>query len=420
MTLRARDLGQDDFLAYRALTTDAFGGRETETENRPFTPGQSVIGIDSSALPGGADGVLAAAARIRHDEIALGGGVAMCGGVAGLAVHPAHRGQGLFDATVRAVVERCQRDGMAFSMLFPSNASIYRRHGYQNVIEQWEVIVPLQDLQRLRPVDGRRLTPVTAATMPRLKALYRELTAGDHGMLRRTGPLFDTAVGADGMPGDGWSAILLQDEDGTDRGYLSWTRASDRGWEAGLLVHEVLGRSREDLVTLLAALGSWSTVMGNARIRLRTDDPLRDVLPSGHLRQARGDREVVQVRVIDTVRALTARPAPAHLSGGIVLEITDGSASAGLCEAAGRFLVSAADGAVSATRLSLAEADVDAAEEIHGTVRLDIHAASLLLIGGRTLAEARRLFLHAEADVAAEAWFDALVAGPRPAILDAF
>lgn len=420
MSLRARDLGQEDFLAYRALTIDAFGGRETETENRPFTPGQSVIGVDSSALPGGADGVLAAGARIRHDEIALGGGVALCGGVAGLAVHPAHRGGGLFDETVRAVVARCQADGMAFSMLFPSNASIYRRHGFQNVMEQWEVIVPLQDLVRLRPAPGTRIVPVTEETMPRVRRLYRELTAQENGMLRRKGPLFPER-----LPGDGWSALLLEDEHGQDRGYLSCTRAASEGAETGLVVHEVLGRSRADLVTLLASLGSWSTVLDRVRIRLRTEDPLRDVIPSGHLHQARGDREVVQVRVIDTVKALKARPAPDWLRGGIILEITDDSLSAGLCEAAGRFRVGADGGVTTAKQLSPADAGDQPGEPADdgatlGTVRLDIHAASLLLIGGRSLADARRLLLHAEADPDAEAWFDALVAGPRPAILDAF
>ena len=420
MSLRARDLGQADFLAYRALTLNAFGGRETETENRPFTPGQSVIGIDSSSLPGGIEGVIAAGARIRHDEITLAGGVALSGGVAGLAVHPAHRGGGLFDEIVRAVVSRCQADGMAFSMLFPSNASIYRRHGFQNVMEQWEVIVPLQDLVRLRPSPGLRLVPVTEETMPRIRALYRELTAQENGMLLRTGPLFPTD-----LPGDGWSALLLEDEHGQDRGYLSCTRASAQGEATGLVVHEVLGRSRADLVALLASLGSWSTVLDHVRIRLRTEDPLRDVIPSEHLSPASGDREVVQMRVIDTVKALSARPAPDRLHGGIILEITDDSLSAGLCEAAGRFRVSAEDGVTTAVRLSPNDSGGEPRTPTNdngalGTVRLDIHAASLLLIGGRSLADARRLLLHAEADPDAEAWFDALVAGPRPAILDAF
>lgn len=420
MSLRARDLGQADFLAYRALTLNAFGGRETETENRPFTPGQSVIGIDSSSLPGGIDGVIAAGARIRHDEITLAGGVALSGGVAGLAVHPAHRGGGLFDEIVRAVVSRCQTDGMAFSMLFPSNASIYRRHGFQNVMEQWEVIVPLQDLVRLRPSPDLRLVPVTEKTMPRVRALYRELTAQENGMLLRTGPLFPTT-----LPGDGWSALLLEDEHGQDRGYLSCTRTSGQGEATGLVVHEVLGRSRADLVALLASLGSWSTVLDQVRIRLRTEDPLRDVIPSGHLSPASGDREVVQMRVIDTVKALSARPAPDRLHGGIILEITDDSLSAGLCEAAGRFRVSAEDGVTTAVRLSPNDSGGEPRTPTNnngalGTVRLDIHAASLLLIGGRSLADARRLLLHAEADPDAEAWFDALVAGPRPAILDAF
>ncbi|MGO1983133.1 MAG: GNAT family N-acetyltransferase, partial [Brachybacterium alimentarium] len=60
------------------------------------------------------------------------------------------------------------------------------------------------------------------------------------------------------------------------------------------------------------------------------------------------------------------------------------------------------------------------AAEVLGTARWDIHAAGLLLMGGRTLADARRLGLSAIADPAAEQFLDALLAGPRPSVLDAF
>lgn len=77
-------------------------------------------------------------------------------------------------------------------------------------------------------------------------------------------------------------------------------------------------------------------------------------------------------------------------------------------------MVSAADGRV--------EAAPEEGEDrvLLGTIRLDIHAASLLLVGGRSLADARRLDLTATADPAAETFLDALLAGPRPGVLDAF
>lgn len=422
-----RELTPTDALAYRILTSSAFGGSvdpDDPAASAPLSPGQTAIGIDSSALPGGADGVLAAGARIRHDEIALGGGRARCGGVAGLAVHPAHRGDGLFGELLTAVIARCAEESLPFSMLYPSNPEIYRRRGYQVVARVETLEVPLVDLQRLRSVPGRRTVPVTAATMPRVRALYEQLTARDNGMLRREGSLFP-----DGLPGRGGEAVLLVGEDGEDRGYLSWTRR--RGDGPGLEVHEILGRDRADLQALLRMLGSWSTVTEQVRLRLRTEDPVLDVLPVGGARPAPGTVPLVMMRVIDTAAALAARPAPAGLFGALRLKVADDTVPAGTCRASGLFDVQVADGRVRAVPVpegaapggAAATARTSAAgraDGIAGTVLLDVHAASLLLVGGRSLADARRLGLRAEADEPAEALLDALLAGPRPSVLDAF
>ncbi|APX32089.1 GNAT family N-acetyltransferase [Brachybacterium sp. P6-10-X1] len=406
--MRVRDLTADDYVPYRAMTADAFGGVFEDTGPRPFDPGQTAIGIDSLDLPGGVEGVLAAGARIRHDHITLGGGVVRCGGVGGLAVHPAHRGGGVFRELLTGVIDRCAAESMAASMLYPSNPSIYRRFGYQVVARGERLVVPLVDLQRLPPVAGRRLVPVTEVTLPRLHALYRELTAGENAMLRREGPLF-----AQGMPGGGWSALLLADESGADHGYLSWTRGSGPG--SGLEVHEIFGRTREDRLALLRSLGSWSTVTEEATLRLRTEDPVLDALPGGGSRPAPGPVPLVMMRVIDTAAMLRARRAPAALRGAIRLEVVDDTVPSGTGRAAGRWLVTAADGDITVTH-----GDGEGDTEILGTVRLDVHAASLLLVGGRTLADARRLDLAARAEPSAEAFLDALLAGPRPSVMDAF
>lgn len=407
-----RDLTAADFRAYRTMSSGAFGGAfDPAAPQAPqdFSPGETAIGVDSSALPGGVAGVIAAGARIRHDRIALGGGIARCGGIGGLAVHPAHRGDGLFGELLTAVIARCDAEGMPLSMLYPSNPAIYRRFGYQVVAQLETLLVPLVDLQRIRAVPGRRTVPVTEATLPRLRALYHRLSAGENAMLRREGPLFPP-----GLPGGGWSALLLTDEDGTDRGYLSWSRRSGEADGAGLEVHEILAADRQDRLALLRSLGSWSTVTELVRLRVRTDDPVRDALPGGGTRPVAEPLPLVMMRVIDTAATLQARRAPAGLHGAVHLVVEDGTVPAGTCRAAGEYLVRAADGEITAV-----PADEPVAEAL-GTVRLDIHAASLLLVGGRTLADARRLDLRATADPAAEAFLDALLAGPRPSVLDAF
>ena len=421
-----RDLTTEDFLAYKTVSAGAFSGFfDPSAPGAPqdFSPAETALGIDAATLPGGLEGVIAAGARIRHDRLALGGGTARCGGIAGLAVHPAHRGDGLFGTLLTEVLARCRDERMALSMLYPSNPAIYRRFGYQVVARGQSLIVPLVDLQRIPAVPWRRLVPVTAETMPRLRELYHRLSAGDNAMLRREGPLFPEE-----LPGGGWSALLLVDEDGADRGYVSWTRRADAADGVGLEVHELFGRSREDRLALLRSLGSWSTVTELIRLRLRTEDPVLDVLPGGGARPDPRPVPLVMMRVIDTAATLRARRAPAGLAGAVRLVVEDATVPAGTCAAAGTFLVTAAEGALTAVpaagnraeRGSGAEPEAGAAEASLGTARLDIHAASLLLVGGRTLADARRLGLSAEADPAAEGFLDTLLAGPRPSVLDAF
>ncbi len=416
-----RDLTAEDFAAYRTMASGAFGGSFDPTSPdapRDFSPGQTALGIDASALPGGLDGVIAAGARIRHDRVALGGGVAHCGGIAGLAVHPAHRGDGLFGTLLTAVLARCASEGMALSMLYPSNPEIYRRYGYQVVARTQSLVVPLLDLQRIPAVPGRRLVPVTAGTMPRLRRLHHELTAGDNAMLRREPPLFPET-----LPAPPWAALLLEDEAGTAHGYVSWTRRVDGTDGVGLEVHELFGRTRTDRQALLRSLGSWSTVTELLRLRVRTEDPVLDVLPGGRARPDPSPVPLVMMRVIDTAATLRARRAPSGLTGTARLVVEDGTVPEGTCRAAGTYVVSAGEGTISVTEAG-ADGSGTATDagpaDMRGSCRLDIHAASLLLVGGRTLADARRLGLRADADPSAEAFLDALLAGPRPSVLDAF
>jgi len=423
--MRVRDLTAEDLVGYRTMTSGAFGGSFDPSSPEAatgFSPGETALGIDASALPGGEDGVIAAGARIRHDQVVLGGGLARCGGVSGLAVHPAHRGDGLFGELLTAIIARCQAEAMPLSMLYPSNPSIYRRYGYQVVSRVESLIVPLVDLQRLRPVPGRRLVAVTERAMPRLRELYHSLSAGENALLRREPPLFP-----EGLPPLPWSALLLEDEDGEAHGYVSWSRRSG-GEEVGIEVHELFGRTRADRQALLHSLGSWSTVTESIRLRLRSDDPIMDLLPGGGARPDPGAVPLVMMRVIDTAATLQARRAPQHLEGTVRLIIEDDTVPAGTCRAAGRFLVSTSEGTVTAHEApqgappesGAARASGGGPAAAPGTARLDIHAASLLLVGGRRLADARRLGLRAEADGPAEAFLDALLAGPRPSVLDAF
>lgn len=398
-----RDLGPEDLVPFQRLCALAFGGTVSATGPAPFSPGQTPLGIDAPEGQG-----LAAALTIRHDRIAVGTGAAACGGIAGVSVHPGHRGQGLFRTLMTAAIGRCAQLGQAFSMLYPSNPGIYRALGYQLVASVERLVVPLADLRGLRIAPGLRLEPVTAASMPEVRALYRESLHGANALLLREGPLF----GDGALPPDPWNALLVRDADGAAQGYVSFARTGEEPVGTGLEVFDLLGRGRQHVAALLASLAGWSTVADAVLLRVRPDDMVLDVIPGGRVRPDPRVRPLVMMRVIDTAAALRARPAPAHLAGGILLEVEDATVPAGTAAAAGSFHVTAADGALAVRPATSADTAPRA--------RLDVHAASLLLAGGRRVADARGLGLGADVEPAAEAFLDTLLAGPRPCVLDFF
>ena len=54
--MRVRELTVDDNVAYRSLSAGAFGGGFEAVESRPFSAGETAIGIGSEQLPGGCPG----------------------------------------------------------------------------------------------------------------------------------------------------------------------------------------------------------------------------------------------------------------------------------------------------------------------------------------------------------------------------
>lgn len=400
--MRVRDLGPDDLPAYRRLRSQAFGGPAAPQEPRPLTEQETALGIDSAELPGGLPGVLAGGAILRHDAMVLGGAEVPCAGIASLAVHPAHRRGGVFSQLLEATLRRARDEGFPVAMLFPSAPDLYRRHGFQVITRVRAVQLPTANLQGLRLPAGKHLAPVTDATFSRLRSLYRESLVGQNGLLLREGPLY-----GDGRhPGGFFDAVLVEDADGEATGYVSWTRPP-RGHDATLEVHDLVGRTAEDRLALLAALGSWSTVVDRIQLRLRSDDPVLDQLP--------GPGQVIttplaceaMLRVIDPAQVLTRRGAPTDLQGCFVLEVEDpllGSSA---------LVVRVEEGSVTCRDTGPTDAALPRAV-------LDLRAAGLLLAGGSRVARADRLGLGVHADAEACALLDRLLEGPPPTVMDVF
>jgi predicted acetyltransferase len=414
----AHPLAAEDLPAYHRLVASAFAGDHDDSVTPAPEPGRQVVGIASRELPGGVDGVLAAGLTVREDTLVLGGNRVRCGGISGLAVHPAHRGGGLFSTLLRGAVEQCVRNRQGLSMLYPSHPGIYARAGWQRIATVDRVLAPLGALAGSRPVPGRRIVPVTRENWHEVGRIYAQVAAGENAMLVREPPLFDPAT----MPALPYEAVLVTDEDGTPLGHMSWTRVQGRvevpGTGAvGLEVHELLARDQDSRRALLRVLDSWSTVVACARIRLLTDDPLLELLGPGSVRPDPRPLDTVMLRVTDVATALAQRGAPAGLDGALRLTVRD-PLVAGV---GGSWDLRIGDGAVTSTPVRDTSADGAHPDRAHpARADLDVRTLALLIAGGRTVADARRLGHHLEADAEATRLLDALCAGPRPSVLDAF
>jgi predicted acetyltransferase len=403
-----RVLGPEDHRAYRLLTASAFGGTPPDPDAPDATPdpGETVLGIDSQDLPGGVPGVLAAGLAIREDTILLGGRRVRCAGISGLAVHPAHRGDGLFRRLVEGIVDHGGASGAGLSML--SNPGIYTRAGWQRIGDVGRVVVPLAELGRLPRVPRRHVSPVTEENWSAVLGLYAEIARGENGLLVREAPLFDRS-----KPAAPYEAVLVADDEGRPTGYISWTRTQNRDAGAGvgpigLDVHEMLALDQDSRRALLRVLGSWSTSVHSALVRLLTDDPLLELLPQGTLRPAPRSLDPVLLRVIDAPVALTQRGAPAGIEGSLRLRVIDDY----LPERTGTFDLAIGGGEIEVTPVP----DVPPGP---GT-SLDVHALALLIAGGRSIADLRRAGHEVTTDASGAALLDSLFPGPRPSVLDSF
>jgi predicted acetyltransferase len=105
-------------------------------------------------------------------------------GIAGVAVAPEARGQGLARALVGATLRAARERGVALSMLYPSTFTLYRGLGYELAGSLCRFTLQLRTLGRER----RRGLPVRALDAergPAVEALYREVARERNGYLDR-------------------------------------------------------------------------------------------------------------------------------------------------------------------------------------------------------------------------------------------
>lgn len=252
--MRVRPLIDDDGEQAFRLSVLAFGGdpRAAYTPSAELFEGVGAFD-DAGRLVG-------KAVTVPYEQWWGGQRVPMCG-LAGVAVHPDARGQGVVRQLVTAALEG-QRAPV--SVLFPTAPGIYRGLGWEVVGTLDDTEVPLSSL----PVSHSSVRSARPEDLPALQALYDDLGRATNGLLTRTGPAFRR--GPEGLLEH--DVVSVVEEDGEVTGYVAYDRG--RGYRGGaqLRVWECVASAPSARRALLGSLASWTAVADTLLWRGATTD----------------------------------------------------------------------------------------------------------------------------------------------------
>ncbi|MFJ3406535.1 enhanced intracellular survival protein Eis [Promicromonospora sp. NPDC090134] len=371
MTLTVRRIEYADQPDYTRLGGEAFGvpagGRAVPTAEEWAASGFREWG----AFDG--DG-LAARLRVYGFTSWFHGARVPTAGVAGVAVEPERRGSGHLARLFRAALDEAREQGDVLSTLFPSAPGIYRRLGYEVVGSFDDVDVPLQNLNRVAAPAGVLTRRATTADFDAVVAVHRRWAAAQNGPVSRAEKPFWTP--SEKFFADYTGVTLALDASDEVVGFASWTRGE--GYTPPTTVMEI-----DDLIALTPdaaralwrTLGSFSTVVGTARVATSGLDPAWLVLPD--LTTTVHSAHPYMLRILDVAGALGGLATP--LEGARVPFAVRGAE-----DLAGAWTLTVSDGV---THLERDAVDVDDAH--HARPVLSPNGLALLYSGAQSAANLR-------------------------------
>ncbi|WP_457208526.1 GNAT family N-acetyltransferase, partial [Nocardioides sp. P5_C9_2] len=338
-------------------------------------------------------------------------------GIAGVAVAAEHRGSGLLDDLMAAVLDQGLRErGEVLSTLYPTAPGIYRRYGYEVVTSLLEVELATARLARVAADPGVTLRRATAADADDVRRVYATWAASHNGPLTRTGPSFPAD---DGELLASFTAVTLAVVTEAVDGFAAGDVVGFAGWHRGTGYDDSATITVDDLVSLHAGatrslwamLGSHASVTGRVRLSTSGDDPVRFALPFVEWTVTR--QVPYMLRVHDVAGALTGlRLGPLEARVGFAVE---GDL---LGTSNGRWLLTTADGV--STCVPAAAASVSAGpEDGHAVPVLAPRGLALLTSGAQSCSDIRAAGLMS-GDLSSDATLDTLFGGRRVHVRDYF
>ncbi|MGH3458618.1 GNAT family N-acetyltransferase [Aeromicrobium sp.] len=245
MTVTVRRLDPDDAEVMLGHFREAFGAFDPPDPPVPLhAEGKYWWGVE-------VNGHLVATALDRAYESWFAGVKVPTAGIGAVAVAPEHRGTGLVDPLLDALLGSARERGAVISTLFATAPGVYRRLGYETITSLDHVRVPTHALAVGGSTPVRRADESDSAG---IRDVHERAASRRNGRLSRTGPLF---VNAPTLRVDG---ITVAERDGQICGYASWDRGRGYGAGAELQVHDVEADDVDALRSLLTTLSSFASV----------------------------------------------------------------------------------------------------------------------------------------------------------------
>jgi predicted acetyltransferase len=354
---------------------------------------------DMSCFLGGwaADSLVATTEVIPLGQFFGGRSVPM-GGVAAVAVRPAHRGRGVGPRLLAAAVTQMREHGQAISTLHPATTRFYRRLGWEigGQFGVWRV--PTASLAALPPGEPECVRPATPDDATPIRDCYEQVASSINGCLKRTPAFWPRTDVAVERP---HRYRYVFDVDGRVEGYVVYDQyPMPAQWGFALTVREIVAADPSAAVTLWRLIGSHSPQVEHITVLASPLDLLTLLLPEQVVELAGANHWMT--RIVDASGAIAARGYPSGVRASVHIELVDRLAPWNT----GRFVLDVADGAGTLRPGGT------------GDVHLGVNALASLYTGwasARLLAAAGLVHHARDRDLAA---LDAVFAGPRPYLFD--
>lgn len=262
------------------------------------------------------DGFAAGLLVIPMGQFFLGRSVPMWG-VAGVAVPPLRRGDGVGAALMRATLREMHERGVALSTLYASTVPVYRGVGYETAGCLWTARAPIRAIRR-RPAGAAVAHELTPADLPAVETLHREHAATRNGHLDRGPYVWRKVREPRGETSWGFGV----EEDGRLTGYLYFTRRKPGDRERhDVHLLDYVARTADADAALNRIIANEFSMAVDVVVPGGPDHPLSLALPdhgySVHL------REPWMLRVVDLAAAIGARGFPPGLTAALEIELDD-------------------------------------------------------------------------------------------------